>query len=535
METICTEYIYSNEYADFTVDYKYDINNVINRFNPLCINQITRKFYVAYKKIDNIIEMPITEYGYSAFPKLYGLLDMDTLEEIGVTDLRRIPGFDLDGSDVIIGLVDTGINYNLDIFKYDEYSSRILTIWDQDIYKDESRSYAGYGRVYTNEEINRAIIATNPYEIVEHKDNIGHGTTLAAVAAGGVDLNNNFSGVATNSQLVVVKLKNAKDYLREYYQIENNALCYQDNDIMAGIQFILDEANRVKKPVVICLGVGSNLGSHDGRDNLSQYIDDFSNNAGIAVIVAGGNEVIHRHHYEGKISLNDSNMVETIELNVGENISGFSLEIWIEAPNTASIGFRSPMGENTGIIQMRQNRSEKLEFLFDRTEIYVDMRSVEENTGNALIFVRFFSPSNGLWNIDLYKEIRLEGKYGVWLPLNGLVAEDVYFVNASPNTTLVSVANGTYSIAVGGYNSQSQGIYVNSSRGYTFDDRIKPDIVAPAVEVISPNARGDISPSTGTSIASALTAGSVALLFQWAASVIYFMAKTKINETNLHM
>jgi hypothetical protein len=43
------------------------------------------------------------------------------------------------------------------------------------------------------------------------------------------------------------------------------------------------------------------------------------------------------------------------------------------------------------------------------------------------------------------------------------------------------------------------------------------------VEVISPNSRGDYSTNEGTSIASAITAGAVSLLFQWAASVIYFI------------
>lgn len=516
----CTEYIYSNDYAEFTVDYKYDVSTIYEKFNPICINRITRKYFVAYKQIEDIQQMPIIEYGYNAFPKLYGLLDMNVLEEIGVTNIRRIPNFDLTGADVLIGFIDTGINYNLDIFKNEDNTTRIASIWDQEYYESEETAFVSYGRVYSREEINAAINSDTPYDIVKQKDEIGHGTTLAAIAAGNYDTENDFLGVAPDSDIVVVKLKTAKEYLKEYYQIEEGAICFQDNDIMAGIQYLLEESRRLKKPLVICLGVGTNSGSHEGRDNLSQYIDDFSSNAGIAVVVAGGNEVATRHHYGGVMNITDNNNIETIELSIGENVRGFSMEIWLENPNLASISFRSPMGENTGVLVMRPTRSDNLHFLFDRTRIYVDMVSIEENSGNALIFIRFINPSQGIWNIDIYKQNRIEGRFDAWLPLRGLVSENVTFINSDPNTTLVSVANGAYSIAVSGYNGNTDGIYVNSSRGYTFDNRIKPDLAAPAVEVYGPNGRGDYIYNTGTSIASALTAGTVAMLFQWAASVI---------------
>ena len=523
MANSCTEYIYSNDYADFTIDFKYDVETIYEKFNPICVNRITRKYYVAYKQIENIQQMPIIEFGYSAFPKLYGLLDMSALEEIGATDIRRIPNFDLTGRDVLIGFIDTGINYTLDIFKNEDNTTRIVSIWDQEYYESEETSFVSYGRVYTRDEINNALRVEDPYSIVKQRDEIGHGTTLAAIAAGNYDIENDFMGVAPESEIVVVKLKGAKEYLKEYYQIEDGAICFQENDIMAGIQYLLEESRKLKKPVVICLGVGTNSGSHEGRDNISQYIDDITNNAGIAVVVAGGNEVASRHHYSGIMDITDNNDIETIELSVGENVKGFSLEIWLENPNLASISFRSPMGENTGVLTMRPSRSDQLNFLFDKTKIFVDMKSIEENTGNALIFIRFINPSQGIWNLDIYKQSKIEGRFDAWLPLRGLVSENVIFLNSDPNTTLVSVANGAYSIAVSGYNGNTDGIYVNSSRGYTFDNRIKPDLVAPAVNVYGPNGRGNYIYHTGTSIASALTAGTVAMLLQWAASVIFLM------------
>lgn len=534
MADSCTEYIYSNDYAEFTVNYNEELSTVYDRFSPECINRIARRYVVVYKKIDNIQELPIIQYGYNTFPKLYGLLNMNALEEIGVTNLRRIPNFDLTGRDVILGFVDTGINYTLDVFKTEDKKSRILSIWDQSIFEDEERAFVNYGRVYSKEEIDNAIDSKNPYEVVKQRDDVGHGTTMAAIAAGSVDIENNFSGVAPDSDIIVVKLKEAKEYLRQYYQIEEGAVCFQDNDIIAGIQYILQQGRVLNKPVVICLGVGTNSGSHEGRDNLSQFIDYFGEDAGVSIIVAGGNEVSSRHHYAGVMQIDDVNSrasnisnirnyssdIETIELNIGEGVNGFTMEVWIKNPNLASIGFRSPIGESSGVIQMRASRSDKIEFLFDKTIIYIDMIRLEENTGNALIFVRFLLPSNGIWNIDIYKDNKIEGRFDVWLPLKGLVSDDVTFVNSNPNTTLVSIANGAYSIAVSGYNGDTDGIYVNSSRGYTFDERIKPDLAAPAVNVYGPNKYGDYIYNSGTSIASSLTAGAVAMLFQWAASVI---------------
>ena len=199
MANSCTEYIYSNDYADFTIDFKYDVETIYEKFNPICVNRITRKYYVAYKQIENIQQMPIIEFGYSAFPKLYGLLDMSALEEIGATDIRRIPNFDLTGRDVLIGFIDTGINYTLDIFKNEDNTTRIVSIWDQEYYESEETSFVSYGRVYTRDEINNALRVEDPYSIVKQRDEIGHGTTLAAIAAGNYDIENDFMGVAPES------------------------------------------------------------------------------------------------------------------------------------------------------------------------------------------------------------------------------------------------------------------------------------------------------------------------------------------------
>lgn len=359
----CVDYIYSNDYADFITDYNYNISQIEEVFSPDCINVLSNQYAMVYKQIENINEMSINEYGYNSFPKMYGLLDMSALDDIGVQRLRRIPGFDLKGRDVIVGFIDTGINYNLDIFRKEDGSTRILGIWDQTIYENEEKSFYSYGRYYTRQDIDKDL-QTNDKNVRTVDDN-GHGTMLASIAVGGEDVKKDFSGVAPEADIIVVKLKEAKKYLKEYYSIKNDAICYQDTDIIAGILFVEEIAKREKKPIVICLGIGSTQGSHDGRSYLGALINYLSDIAGVSIINAGGNELLSRHHYRGSMIIDSDDSYEEIELNVGENIMGVSMEMWIESPNNASIGFISPQGERIPIIDYHNNRNDRIDFLFD--------------------------------------------------------------------------------------------------------------------------------------------------------------------------
>jgi subtilisin family serine protease len=137
------------------------------------------------------------------------------------------------------------------------------------------------------------------------------------------------------------------------------------------------------------------------------------------------------------------------------------------------------------------------------------------SSGNALVYIRFFNPKEGIWKLRIYENSLIEGRYDIWLPVAGLINSRYEFVKSSPDTTLCQIANTPYAITVSGYNYRSGGIYVDSSRGYTFDERIKPDIAAPAVDINVINNRGDVMTMSGTSIASAITSGLVAMLFEW--------------------
>lgn len=121
-----------------------------------------------------------------------------------------------------------------------------------------------YGKEYRKEQIDEALASTDPLSLVPVTDDSGHGTFLAGIAAGRTEEDADFTGAAPSCSLGIVKLHPAKQYLRDYYQIPASATAYQSNDIMTAVTYLRFLAYRHQMPLVICLGLGTNQGSHDG-------------------------------------------------------------------------------------------------------------------------------------------------------------------------------------------------------------------------------------------------------------------------------
>lgn len=250
----------------------------------------------------------------------------------GILPASRIPAFGNQGQGVLIGFVDTGIDYQNPLFRKEDGSSRILGIWDQTLETGAPDPVNGfqalYGTQYSREEIDQALAAPDPLALVPSADENGHGTFLASVAAGGEDPDQDFTGAAPRASIAMVKLKPAKAYLRDFYLIREGADAYQENDIMMGVAYLLHLARRFSMPLVICLGLGTNQGSHVGKSPLGLYLDDINIYAGTAVITAAGNETGYGHHYRAVTRPEET--LQTVELNVGEKDSGFSIEFWAQ-------------------------------------------------------------------------------------------------------------------------------------------------------------------------------------------------------------
>ena len=205
--------------------------------------------------------------------------------------MQNYPTLELQGSGVLIGFVDTGIDYQNPIFRNLDGTTRIAGIWDQTLQDGMPPEGFLYGTEYTEDMINEALRSDTTQEMVPTSDEQGHGTFLASIAAGGAsEEEEGFLGAAPDAQIAVVKLKEAKRYLKEFYLINTDAPCYQENDIMLGVTYLNNLANKLELPLIICIALGTNMGSHSANSPLTSQLDIYANTANRAVVIGSGNE-----------------------------------------------------------------------------------------------------------------------------------------------------------------------------------------------------------------------------------------------------
>ena len=150
----------------------------------------------------------------------------------------------------------------------------------------------------TEEAINLALVSEDPLSLVPSADTNGHGTAMASIAAGSFSSDQTFSGVVPNSQLVIVKLKDAKENLKNVFSIPADTYCFQESDILLGIRYLVLTAQKLDLPLVICIALGTSQGSHDGKGVLSSYLTYLVQLPGIGVSAfSAGNEGNKQRHY----------------------------------------------------------------------------------------------------------------------------------------------------------------------------------------------------------------------------------------------
>lgn len=511
----CRNVNYDNEYAELIFNYENNLEQLEQLLGTDCIQILDNIYAIGHPLLSSFTENTLKYSGYSAFPRCYGLLDTTALEEAGILRVQNIPNMDLKGSGILIGMLDTGINYTNSLFKNADGSTKVLSIWDQNIISTNYPEFAEYGTVYNEAQINQALESADPISIVPSIDENGHGTYLASIIAGNRDEKNNFQGVVPEANLVIVKLKPAKQNIRDFYLIPQDAICYQDNDIMFGLKYLVDIANRLKRPMAICFALGTNQGSHSGNDNLSRYMEYIGRKIGICIITAAGNEGNSNHHYYGVINNNYSAKYNSVEISVDPDVHGFSMEIWGKVPGKYSIAITSPSGEYIPRIPAGLGQRRVVQFTFETTVILVNYEISEIETGDSLILLRFQGPSPGIWKIHVFGTENVTLDFHTWLPMDAFTKNKVVFVNANPDTTITTPGNAFYYLTISAYNHKDQSIFVDSSRGFTRNNLQKPDIVAPGVNVYGAVSENSFGIYSGTSIAAAIATGAAAMLLEW--------------------
>lgn len=502
--------ITSEDYADFLIPYQGIVSKLEKSFPGMPYELISLRYALVHIPLSQISSVDLTRFGYRAIPKCYTTIDTEALESTGVSRVRRLPYLSLYGTGTFVIIIDTGIDYTLPIFQNEDGTSRIAWLWDQTVDTGESPRGFPFGTQFSREALTRNLHTPGQPPLSEDTD--GHGTFLAGIAAGKEDLQNGFSGVAPNADLIVIKLKQAKQFLRDYFLLPEDALLFQESDIMMALTWALTKVAD-QGPYSVCCGLGTSQGSHQGDNPLSEYCSSVHSGIGACICSGSGNEGNTQHHASGRIA--DSDEPYTAELKVGAENPGFSLEIWGNMPYSFTMGLVSPLGEIVPELPYRLGLSQEIPFLFDRTVVRIDYLLSDALTGNQLILVRFQNPTAGIWKIHLRGSGGKDMPFHMWLPMRGLISPDTFFLTPDPYTTITSPGNTNQLITCVSHDYRNMVNAITNGRGFTASNQIQPTLSFPGENVLGPLPGGRYTRKSGSSIAAATAAGTAALFQEW--------------------
>ncbi|NFG57888.1 peptidase S8 [Clostridium botulinum] len=506
------------DYNHFIVQYQGKINDEALKKEGYYIATINDKYAIISTKKDkkiNINDPIFSNIVYVKGTETYTLEEISPIDAAQVRSLQINLPLQLTGEGVVVGIIDTGIDYLSDEFMTLNGESRIECIWDQTIVSEkvDEIELVPYGALYLKDKINEAIRAyrqgKSPYDIVPSIDEIGHGTNMSGII-GATGKNPELKGVAPDCKFVVVKL--IEDYSNKA-QFKAQVPIFNITAIFSALEFLYEHALKKSEPMVIYLPLGSNSGNHRGNGILAEYIESISNSRGIVVVTGAGNERSRAGHASGVIS--KAGETRSIELNVSPNQKYLWVEIWVDPPNIMTVDIVSPSGENTGVVPAIINLSEDYNFIFENTSIKIEFYIPEENTGDELIRIQFYDLQPGIWKIKLIANLVLDGTYNIWIPQYGLSVGDTSLSPSDPFGTFTNPGGSTSIITVASYNQNNNNIVNYSGMSFLNDYIDRVDIAAGGVNAVTVAPNNSTTTVNGTSVSAAVVAGTCAMLFQW--------------------
>lgn len=417
----------------------------------------------------------------------------------------------LTGRGVLVGIIDSGIDYTHPDFQNPNGTTRILSLWDQTI---PSNTIAGspppprypFGTLFTSETINRALEATNPQErfaICPSQDLSGHGTHVAGIAAGNGSASNGiYRGVAYEADLIVVKLG-----------IPGPNSFPSTSLLMMAVDFCVRESLSRNVPLALNLSFGNTYGSHSGSSLLETYLDSVATLGRISIVVGSGNEGAGNGHTSGQLSGNQS---QTIEFSISDYTTSLNIQLWKNYWDEFMITLSPPSG--TGITLPSSFGTWR--YSFDETDVYSYNGEPTPYSPFQEIYLDFLPRDTyltaGVWTLHLTPQQIRNGNWDMWMPATAIRNQTTAFLRPTPTTTLTIPSTSSRVVTVGAYDSRQNTIASFSGRGYTWNNQqIKPDLIAPGVDIISCAPGGSYISKTGTSMATPFVTGSAALLMQW--------------------
>lgn len=447
-------------------------------------------------------------YGYNQIeyielPKNLTYFLRKNLESSCISQVQRQNSFGLTGDGILIGIIDSGIDYTHPDFQNQDGTTRILFLWDQTLDGAPPEGFRN-GSEFTKTQIDEALDSDTPYTYVPSTDYVGHGTAVAGIAAGNGNSSDGVErGVAPNASLIVVKLGH-----------KGSASFTRTTEIMRAAKYISDKAQQLNMPVSINISYGTSNGSHLGNSLFENYLTNVSQRWRSSITVAAGNEGSSGHHYSKVLT---QGAMDTVEFSISDNIPRLYMTIWKNFVDTMYFEVISPSGRSTGIITPLQRVTR-----FTLDDVLVSVLYGQPNHYNPeqeiyILFRGVSKPiSGGLWSIRVRGVEISYGLFDMWLPSLEEVGQNTSFLRPAVTNTITLPATAQNVISVGGYNSTLNSIADFTGQGTIRNiDFIKPDLVAPAVDILTTRTGGGYDVFTGTSVAAPFVTGSAALMMEW--------------------
>lgn len=415
------------------------------------------------------------------------------------------PPFSLFGSGILIAVIDSGIDYANPDFRNEDGTTRIVSLWDQTVAGNPPDGYL-LGTEFTNEQINEALkqpAKQGQMRLVPSIDTSGHGTAVAGIAAGNGrgSAGRVYRGVAPQSELLVVKLGTPR---KEGFP--------RTTELMQAIDYVVRKAVFYQRPVAINISFGNTYGSHDGTSLVERFIEDIANLWKSVICIGTGNEGRSAGHTAGAVSENEETV---IQLAVQQSERTLNLQIWKAYFDIMDISLISPSGVRIGPVQEVLGTQR---FSVGNTELLLYYGEPSPYSVAQEIYIDFL-PRNtyidsGIWKIVLTPKKIVSGNYAMWLPSENVLNSGTAFLFPTETGTLTIPATASRTIGVGAYDALTFSYADFSGRGQ-IGGRVKPDIVAPGVNVTAPTPSGTYASFSGTSFATPFATGAVALLMEW--------------------
>jgi subtilisin family serine protease len=519
----CKDTYISEDYVTLFIKYSGDLVSVLEEIEYACAFRVSEGAYIASVRTINYNDFinsfkSILNIDIS-FP--YTLSAIQPVDAANITQFHGQSFLNLTGKNTIAAIIDTGIDYLNPQFQNEDGTTRIIAIWDQTIESNINNDpVAFFGTVYSRDEINRAIQAStqggNPYDIVPSRDTLGHGTNMAGlVGARGL---NGVLGGAPECEFLIVKLKEAKTSNLKLLGINNrrSTPIFEGIDIYIAIRFVINyNDSHSMKPISILLSAGTNWGGHEGITSIEEDIDFFSSRKGLVFVTNTGNQGSSLTHATGRFL--KSNSLEIIEIIAGLNEDNLVLMLWIQRPDVVSISIISPSGEIAAPIhpQLVSSEFEQVNLVLENSVINIAFTTSQFASGNQSVYITIKNPRAGLWQLRLRGDYIVNGKYNMWLPQRPLIQLTTRVINPSPYTTLQAPANARKSITTSFYDQNNNTIAVESGRGFTADNRIKPNLTTGGVMALTTGLNNENTLLTGGSVAGAVLCGATLLILEW--------------------